>query len=217
MSKPKPTPCNMCMANQTIIKPLGLIKDLKIIVHGNPYVVTFIVIHSIVLDSNYFLLLGHPWLKDVKVFHNWGNNTITIQGVGTILTIHVTKKLGTPTKCPKVLVCYDFHFRISNKEEDLMFATNSGVFSIGTIVVCTSIWSNQHVKLITLTCLNLVEHVIKHVELMFKPHVSSNIPIKPIYVQHVKIVIPFNTFQQHLPKTFFQLEVGKMEIDKTIA
>jgi hypothetical protein len=50
---------------------------------------------------------------------------------------------------------------------------------------------------------------------MFKPHVSSNILIKPIYVQHVKIVIPPNTFQQHLPKTFFQLEVGKMEIDKT--
>jgi hypothetical protein len=72
MSKPKPTPYNMCMANQTIIKPLGLIKDLKIIVHGIPYVVTFIVIHSIVLDSNYLILLGHTWLKDVKVFHNWG-------------------------------------------------------------------------------------------------------------------------------------------------
>jgi hypothetical protein len=52
---------------------------------------------------------------------------------------------------------------------------------------------------------------------MFKPHVSSNIPIKPIYVQHVKIVIPPNTFQQHLLKTYFQLEVGKMEIDKTFA
>ncbi len=73
------------------------------------------------------------------------------------------------------------------------------------------------VKSITSTCLNLVKHVIKHVELMFKPHVSSNIPIKPIYVQHVKIVIPPNIFQQHLPKTFFQLEVGKMEIDKTFA
>jgi hypothetical protein len=114
-----------------------LIKDLKIIVHGIPYVVTFIVIHSIVLDSNYLILLGHSWLKDVKVSHDWGNNTITIQGVDTILTIPVTKKLGTPTKCPKVLVCYDFHFRISKEEEDLMFATKSRVFSIGIIVVLT--------------------------------------------------------------------------------
>jgi hypothetical protein len=100
----------------------------------------------------------------------------------------------------------DFHFRISNEKEGLMFATKSRVFSIGTIVVHTSIWSNQHVKLIKSACLNLVEHVIKHVELMFKPHVSSNIPIKPIYVQHVKIVIPPNTLQQHLPKTFSNLK-----------
>jgi hypothetical protein len=41
--------------------------------------------------------------------------------MGIIKTIHVTKKLGTPTKHPKMLVCYDFHFGISNKEEDLMF------------------------------------------------------------------------------------------------
>jgi hypothetical protein len=32
------------MANQTITKPLGLIKDLKILVHGIPYAMTFIVI-----------------------------------------------------------------------------------------------------------------------------------------------------------------------------
>jgi len=78
MSKPKLAPYNMRMGNETITKPLGLIKDLKIIVHGIPYVVTFIVIHSIVLDSNYLILLGHRWLKDVKVSHDWGNNIITI-------------------------------------------------------------------------------------------------------------------------------------------
>jgi hypothetical protein len=30
------------MADQTIANPLGLIKDLKILVHGIPYAVTFI-------------------------------------------------------------------------------------------------------------------------------------------------------------------------------
>jgi hypothetical protein len=34
------------MTDQTIAKPLGLIKDFKIIVHGIPYVVTFIVVQS---------------------------------------------------------------------------------------------------------------------------------------------------------------------------
>jgi hypothetical protein len=66
------------MANQTIVKPLGLIKDLRILVHGIPYEMTFIVIQSNMLNSNYFMLLGRPWLKDAKVFHDWGKNTIII-------------------------------------------------------------------------------------------------------------------------------------------
>ncbi len=61
------------------------------------------------------MLLNHPWLKDVKEYHDQGNNTITIQGAGIIRTIFVTKKLKAPTKHPKVLVCYDFHSKIFNE------------------------------------------------------------------------------------------------------
>jgi len=46
------------MAHKTFVKPLGLIKDLKILVHGIPYVVTFIVIQSNVLDYSYSMLLS---------------------------------------------------------------------------------------------------------------------------------------------------------------
>jgi hypothetical protein len=70
LSKPNPTPYNMFMANQTIAKPLCFIKDLKIFVHGIPYTITFIVINSSVLDFNYSMLLGHPWFKNAKVFHD---------------------------------------------------------------------------------------------------------------------------------------------------
>jgi len=83
-----------------------------------------------------------------------------------------------------------------------MFAIEPRLFSIGTIVVLTSIWSNQSFKLITITGLNLVDQVIKPVEPMFKPLISSNIPIKLVPTQHVKMVIPLDTFQQHLLKTF---------------
>jgi hypothetical protein len=48
LSKPKPALYNLCMADQTITKPLGFIKDLKILVHGIPYVVTFTMIQIIV-------------------------------------------------------------------------------------------------------------------------------------------------------------------------
>jgi hypothetical protein len=58
------------MVDQTIAKPLGLIKDLQIFVHGIPYTITFIVINNNVIDSSYSMLLGCPWLRDVKVSHD---------------------------------------------------------------------------------------------------------------------------------------------------
>jgi hypothetical protein len=73
------------------------------------------------------MLVGRLWLRDVKVYHDWGKNTIIIQGTSTFRIIHVTKKLGTPTKCPKVLIFYDFHSGIFD-EKDLMFATKLGLF-----------------------------------------------------------------------------------------
>jgi hypothetical protein len=55
------------MADQIIAKPLGLIRDLKIFVHGIPYMVTFNVINNNLLNASYSMLLGCPWLKDAKV------------------------------------------------------------------------------------------------------------------------------------------------------
>jgi hypothetical protein len=92
LSKPAFAPYNLCTVDQTIAKPLSLIKDLKILVHGIPYVMIFTVIQSCVLDSNYSMLLGHPWLKDAKMSHDQGN-IIIIQGIGTIKTIPIIENL----------------------------------------------------------------------------------------------------------------------------
>jgi hypothetical protein len=78
------------MANQTTTKPVGLIKDLRMYVHGIPYVSTFTIIHNIIVNSNCSMLFGRPLLKDAKITHYWGNNMITIQGNGTNQTIVVT-------------------------------------------------------------------------------------------------------------------------------
>jgi hypothetical protein len=66
------------MVNQNVTKPLGLIKDLKMFVHGTPYTITFTIINSNVVDSSYSMLLRFPWLKDAKVSHNGGTNIVTI-------------------------------------------------------------------------------------------------------------------------------------------
>jgi hypothetical protein len=147
------------------------------------------------------MLLGHLWLRDAKVSHDWGNNTITKQGINIVRTIFITKKLRAPTKCPKMLVCYDFHSRIFDKKKDLMFATKSRLFSIGTIAILTLVWSYQLVKLTTSTCLNLVEHVYVPIEFLLS--ISSDILVKPIFILPMKIAIPRNIFKQNLPKIFF--------------
>ncbi len=47
--------------------------------------------------------------------------------------------------------------------------------------------------------------------------ISSNIHVKLVFVLLVQIVIPLNSLKKHLLKIFFQCEVIKMEIDKTLA
>jgi hypothetical protein len=96
------------MADQTTIKLVGLIKDMKIYVHGIPYITTFNVLYNSVVDSSYSMLLGKPWLRDIKVEHDWGNNIVTIQGNGTIRTITVAKHLGSEVRRLEVLLCYDY-------------------------------------------------------------------------------------------------------------
>jgi hypothetical protein len=39
-------------------------------------------------------------VEDVKVAHDWGSNTVTIQGNGIVRTITVTKSLGGEVKRP---------------------------------------------------------------------------------------------------------------------
>jgi hypothetical protein len=41
------------MVDQTITKPVGLIMDIKILIHGIPYITTFMVMKHNVLDSKY--------------------------------------------------------------------------------------------------------------------------------------------------------------------
>ncbi len=89
LPKPKLTPYNMRMVNQTTTKLMGLIRDLKTYVHGIPYIITFIVPHNSVVDFNYSMLSGRPWLRDVKVGHDWGSNIVTIRGNGIVRTIIV--------------------------------------------------------------------------------------------------------------------------------
>jgi hypothetical protein len=110
------------MANQTTTKLMGLIRDLKIYVHGIPYITTFTILQNSVVDFSYSMLLGRPWLKDAKVAHDWGSNIVTIQGNGIVRTIKVTKHLGSELKIPEVLLCLNYQNGIIDEEKNMIFA-----------------------------------------------------------------------------------------------
>ncbi len=69
LPKPKPAPYHLKMVNWTMTKPLGIIQDLKIYIHGIAYVL-FIIMQNNVVDPNYSMLFGCPWLQNVKVTHD---------------------------------------------------------------------------------------------------------------------------------------------------
>ncbi len=101
--KPILAPLHFKMADQSMTKPLKIIKNLKIHIHGIPYITTFTILKNNVVDFSYAMLLGRPWLKDAKVIHDWGNNVITLQGNGIVKIILVNKKLGDEIRRPKYL------------------------------------------------------------------------------------------------------------------
>jgi len=115
--KSKLAPYNIKMVDQTPTKLVGLIRDLKIYVRGIPYIVKFIVLHNSVVDFTYSMLLGRPWLRDVKVAHDWGSNIFTIQGNGTVRIITATKNLGGEVRRLEMLLCYDYQNGITYEEK----------------------------------------------------------------------------------------------------
>jgi hypothetical protein len=58
LPKPNTIPYHLKMVYQSMTILLGIIRNLKIHIHGIPYITTFIVLKNSVVDSSYFMLLG---------------------------------------------------------------------------------------------------------------------------------------------------------------
>ncbi len=99
------------------------------------------------VDSNYSMLLGRPWLRDAKVTHDWGNNVITIQHNGIVKTISDNKKLGVKTKRPQIIVYYDLLEGLTYEEEDVIFEIKPKLFSISTIIISYEVISLLSTKM----------------------------------------------------------------------
>jgi hypothetical protein len=154
LPKSRLAPYHFKMADQSMTRHLGIIRNLKIHIHGIPCIATFIVLKSSVVDSSYSMLLKRPWLMNAKATHEWGNNVIIVQSSGTVKTILVNMKLGAKTKKPQVLVCYDLMEWLTNEKEDSIFEIKLDLFLVNTItsafernvfiVKCWSVRNHKH-------------------------------------------------------------------------
>jgi hypothetical protein len=70
LPKPRLAPYHLRIVDESLTKPLRIIRNLKIHIHSIPYVVTFIVLQNNVVDFSYFMSLGKPWFKDANVTHD---------------------------------------------------------------------------------------------------------------------------------------------------
>jgi len=135
LPKPKPAPYRLRMADQGLVDPVGLIPEVRIEVHGIPYVIALTVINNKEVNNEYRLLLGRPWLVAAKVTHDWGNRQVTIQGNGTVRTIKVNPRKGPRPKLPEVLVCYNFAEGLTDMQERNLLLTENNLIPIGTFTL----------------------------------------------------------------------------------
>ena len=73
-----PTKILLKMADQHPVRPLGILKNVMNEVAEYTYSVHYVVFHVPNALSSYAILLGRPWLFDVKVRDDWGKGTLTI-------------------------------------------------------------------------------------------------------------------------------------------
>jgi len=67
-----PTPIILRMADQSRIKPLGMLSQIITTIGGIDYKIDYIVFKLSESISSYLILLGRPWLYSAKARDDWG-------------------------------------------------------------------------------------------------------------------------------------------------
>jgi hypothetical protein len=94
---PKLTPFHVKMAYYSMNQPLRVVRNMRIRFHGIPYTIFFTVIDTKFVDPTYSMLLGKPWLHNVKVVQDWGKDLVTIEGNNATKTIQIPRYLNNNT------------------------------------------------------------------------------------------------------------------------
>ena len=106
------------MADQSRVKPLGILSDVKTTIASNPYWIDYIVFQPNSPHASYPILLGRPWLKESQAKQDWGKGLLTL-GSGSkkvTLSMYPGQYHGeTQWESPEVTIQFGYD---SDDEED---------------------------------------------------------------------------------------------------
>ena len=82
------------MADTSIVRPLGLIRQLDIVIGGHTFQISAVVLH---LDAPgaYPLLLGKPCVKTTNIKQNWQKNILTFRKGNSKIWVSMKENITT--------------------------------------------------------------------------------------------------------------------------
>ncbi|KAH7284690.1 hypothetical protein KP509_34G066600 [Ceratopteris richardii] len=86
------TPMSLQMADQTQVKPAGLIQKVPTIIGGIEFSVDYLVLRPRSIETTFSILLGRPWLMQAECVHDWRTGLIAIGPKNDRIQIRVTPK-----------------------------------------------------------------------------------------------------------------------------
>ncbi|KAH7424816.1 hypothetical protein KP509_11G026300 [Ceratopteris richardii] len=86
------TPMSLRMADQTQVKPAGLMRNVQTIVGGIEFSIDYLVVRPRSTETAFSILLGRPWLMQADYVHDWRTGFITIGPKTNQIQMQVTPK-----------------------------------------------------------------------------------------------------------------------------
>ncbi|KAH7300825.1 hypothetical protein KP509_24G080500 [Ceratopteris richardii] len=72
------TPMSLRMADQTQVKPAGLLKNVSTVVGGLEFKVDYLIVRPRTSEATFSILLRRPWLVQAECVHDWHTGFISI-------------------------------------------------------------------------------------------------------------------------------------------
>ncbi|KAH7289388.1 hypothetical protein KP509_31G072900 [Ceratopteris richardii] len=70
------------MADQSIVRPIGVVPGVPVKIQGTIFNLDFVVLRLPQVEGSFPLLIGRPWLRHANVLHDWGKDTMWVKQEG---------------------------------------------------------------------------------------------------------------------------------------